>query len=192
MRISHLQIISVLAKCKDIRVVALMLRLQPASIRRVVSQIEKKWGIRLFDRVPWLNQSHRKSWELCDGTARTIIGYIDEIVASIDSAEGIAMTLGSTQAHQGTRQWLRTGEIERVVLLNGNSISLTARLLNIGRTQISDALVKIEKWLGVEIYSSMPSIGEKYKVPNRAGELILPCLRRIYSSYEDILELVND
>lgn len=192
MRIFHLQVANTLAKTGNKHITAKILNLPPATAQQLIRRVENQLGVTLFHRTPWTNQTRDRLWNIADDKARTIIKYIDAMLFAMTMAEETAFVASLQKPDAEIRHRLRTEDIGRVVVLNGNSITLTARSLgDIGFNQVADSLAKIEKWLGVQLYSNRQSGRNKLKILTRAGERVFPYLVKIYSYYEDILELVQ-
>jgi len=192
MRIFHLQVVNTLAKTGNKHITAKMLNLPPTTAQQTIRRAENQLGVTLFHRIPWTNRTPDHLWNIANDKARTIIKYIDAMLFAMTMAEETAFIASLQKPDAEIRHRLRTEDIERVVVLNGNSITLTARSLgDIDFNQVADSLAKIEKWLGIQLYSNRQSGRNKFKILTRAGERVFPYLVKIYSYYEDILELVQ-
>ena len=191
MRIFWLHTISTVAKTGNRNIAAKILRTKPSLIPPIIRRAERKLGITFFHRIPWVNQTPDRLWDIADDRAAIIIRHIDAILHEMTMIEEFAFIATLKKPSPYTRSLLRTGDIERVVVLRGNSLTTTARILDVGRNKVRRSVVKIERWLGVKIYADLQRGTERLKVLSQIGEQLYPYLVKIHSHYQDILELCD-
>lgn len=191
MKISWLQILNAIAKTGNRQITAKYLSVSPALVHSIVRRVEKRWGLVLFHRTPWTNQTRERLWEVADDRARIIMRYIDAILHEMTLAEENAFIVHRHDADKETRWLLRTSDIKKALALEGNSVSMAAKILGISRPSIEISLAKVERWLGIQLYTDWQSGYENLKVLTKDGERVRPNLARIDSYFEEILGLTK-
>jgi len=139
-----------------------------------------------------MNRATHRLWEVADDRANTIIKYIDAMLYEMTMMEEITFSKTLKKPDNHTRYLVRTRDIEHVITLNGNSLFMTARILDKTTKQIRRSLRKIERWLGVQIFSDLQTSHEKLKVLTPVGKQLYPYLTKIHSYYQEILELAKE
>jgi len=191
MRIFWLHTISTVAKSGNRNIATKILGTKPSLIPPIIRRAEKKLGITFFHRIPWVNQTPDRLWNIADDRAAIIIKHIDAILHEMDTIEDMTFIATLKKANEYTRYLVRTGDIERIVVLRGHSLATAARILDVERHKIKRSLAKIDRWLGVKIYANLQRGTEQLKVLTQIGEQLYPYLVKIHSHYQDILELAG-
>ena len=191
MKILWLHILNAVAKTGNRQIAANYLNITPDLVHSTVRRVEKNWELVLFHRAPWTNQTRERLWNVADDRARIIMHHIDAMLREMTLVEETAFIIHRHNPDIKTRYSLRTSDIKKVLTLEGNSISMTAQILNVGRPSIETSLAKAERWLGIRFYCDWRSGNEKLKVLTKDGERLQPYLAKIDSHFEEILELTK-
>lgn len=191
MRIFWLQVINTLAKTGNTSVVVKALKIKPSLIQSIIYRTENALGITLFHRLPWLNQGHERLWQVAGEKPRIIIDHIDAMLHDMTMAEEFAFIASRKNPSPDARYLIRTRDIERVLVLNGNRAATAARILECSDRAVLVSSEKVERWLGITLFEDLETGNRKIKVLTQGGEKVLPYLAKIYSHYQEILELIG-